>query len=410
MSSKAQHILTTLQVKNIVNAGAVVSVSDGAGLTLTISKSGYAAWVLRYRFGGQRKELTIGGYQDYSLKLARETASKFRRQIELSIDPSKEKKVRKANDKSSDLPETFSELSKLWYLKKKLNNLQHPHIIKRVVDKWIIPKLGKLYLDRITAAQVVRCIENVIESGAPTVANDVRRHIKEILKYGTILGCMQFNVAAGLSQQDAGTKEKSRNRYLTLDEITLLISTIAKNRDWFGRDNELTIYLLLLLGVRKSELIKARWEQFDFENSLWMIPDDTKTKVAYIIPLPECVVKYFQEIKVRACGSQWVFPSRRRGVRRLGHISTDTINAALASLDVDIDHFTIHDLRRTMRTQLAALGIRTEVAERCLNHKLKGVVDIYDRHDYLDDRREALTLWTDKFQNIIEVNKLELTE
>jgi integrase len=410
MTSKAQHILTALQVKHIVNAAKPIQISDGAGLTLTVSKSGYAAWVLRYRFGGKRKELTIGSYQDYSLKLAREVASEFRRQVETSIDPSKEKKVRKAADKAGELPQTFSELAELWYVKRKLNNLQHPHIIKRVVDKWIYPKLGKLYLDRITAAQVVRCIENVIDSGAPTVANDVRRHIKEILKYGTILGCMQFNVAADLSQQDAGTKEKSRNRYLTVDEITLLTSSIAKNRDWFGRDNELTIYLLLLLGVRKSELIKAKWEQFDLENGLWAIPDDTKTKTAYIVPLPECVVEYFQEIKVRACGSEWVFPARRRGVRKLGHISTDTINAALANLDVDIEHFTIHDLRRTMRTQLAALGIRTEVAERCLNHKLKGVVDIYDRHDYLDDRRKALSLWADTFQNKIEVNKLELTK
>lgn len=407
MSAKKQHLLTALEVKKIVQTAKPTSISDGAGLTLTVSKTGYVSWVLRYRFGGKRKELTIGNYQDYPLKQAREAASEFRRQINSSVDPSKEKKVQKASEKAGDVPETFAALAELWYQNRKLKQMQHPNIVKSVVDKWIIPKLGKLFLDRITIAQVVKCIEHVIDSGAPTVANDVRRHIKEILKYGTILGCMPFNVAADLSQQDAGTKEKSRNRYLSTVEITSLLQSMSKNRGWFGRDNELTIHLLLMLGVRKSELIKAKWSEFDLENGEWSVPDDTKTKVGYTVPLPLLAINYFKEIQVRSCGSEWVFPSRRRGARRLGHISPDTINAALASLDVDIEHFTVHDLRRTMRTHLSALGIRTEVAERCLNHKLKGVVGIYDRHDYFDLRREALELWSHRLENIIETKSIE---
>lgn len=400
MPAKAQHLLTALQIKTIVNAAKPISISDGAGLTLTVSKTGYASWILRYRFAGKRKELTIGSYQDYPLKLAREAAAEYRRQIGVSVDPSKEKKVQKAADKAGNLPETFVELSELWYQRRKLNQLQHPQIVKRVVEKWINPKLGKLYLDRITTAQVVNCVENVIDSGAPTVANDVRRHIKDILKYGTILGCMPFNVASDLSQQDVGTKEKARKRYLTLDEINKFFKVMSENKEWFGRDNELIIHLLLMLGVRKSELIKAKWTEFDLDSGLWFVPEATKTKVGYTVPLPPVAVNYLREIQIRACGSEWVFPARRRGTRKLGHISTDTINAALSNLEIDIEHFTVHDLRRTMRTQLAALGIRTEVAERCLNHKLKGVIDIYDRHDYLDLRREALILWSQRLESL----------
>jgi integrase len=59
-----------------------------------------------------------------------------------------------------------------------------------------------------------------------------------------------------------------------------------------------------------------------------------------------------------------------------------------------LPHFTLHDLRRTARTHLAALGIRREVAERCLGHKLRGVEGTYDRYDYFEERRSALGQWT----------------
>jgi integrase len=72
----------------------------------------------------------------------------------------------------------------------------------------------------------------------------------------------------------------------------------------------------------------------------------------------------------------------------------DTLNAALATVDHGLDAFTIHDLRRTMRTHLSSLGVRSEVAERCLNHKLPGVQGVYNTHDYFAERKAALETWT----------------
>jgi integrase len=72
----------------------------------------------------------------------------------------------------------------------------------------------------------------------------------------------------------------------------------------------------------------------------------------------------------------------------------DTLNVALGRVKHGLKPFTLHDLRRTARTQLAALGVRREVAERCLGHKIRGVEGTYDRHDYFDERRKALEQWT----------------
>ena len=82
MSTRTRHNLTAIQIKNLIREGIPMAVSNGAGLTLTISASGYTSWVLRYRFEGKRKEVTIGSYQDFPLAIAREVAVELRRKIE----------------------------------------------------------------------------------------------------------------------------------------------------------------------------------------------------------------------------------------------------------------------------------------------------------------------------------------
>ena len=80
------------------------------------------------------------------------------------------------------------------------------------------------------------------------------------------------------------------------------------------------------------------------------------------------------------------------------HIQESTLPVALAKVRAempDVPNFTIHDFRRTARTHLAALGVDPVVAERCLNHKIKGVEGIYNRHQYFDERKAALAQWCD---------------
>ena len=128
----------------------------------------------------------------------------------------------------------------------------------------------------------------------------------------------------------------------------------------------------------------------------------TKTRAAIDIPLAPPVIEWLQELQVFACGEAHLFPARRRvhlrnGVarkNRFQHISPDTLNVALKRLPLkDVEHFTVHDMRRTARTQMAALGINRFVAERALNHKIRDVEGIYDQHDHFSERRLALANW-----------------
>ena len=88
---------------------------------------------------------------------------------------------------------------------------------------------------------------------------------------------------------------------------------------------------------------------------------------------------------------------------RYPHVGSDTLNRALDELDHGLDPFTVHDLRRTARSHLAALGIAPHIAERVLNHKLKGVEGVYDRYDYFAERRDALDRWAAHLTRLIQL-------
>jgi len=210
------------------------------------------------------------------------------------------------------------------------------------------------------------------------------------------------NPAADFSPRlDGGGIERPRSRALSLDELAQLFQKIRETPN-FGAENALALKLLLALCVRKGELLGARWVEFDLDGgtpvgAVWYLPGSrTKTGASLDIPLVPTVVGWLHELRSRDAVNEYVFTERRRGRReRVPHVGIDTLNAAMQRVKHGLRPFTLHDLRRTARTQLAALGARREVAERCLGHAIRGVEGTYDRHDYFKERRAALEQWTD---------------
>lgn len=395
MPRQQRNLLTAVHVRNLVQSRKSCAKSDGGGLTLTVSANGYASWVLRYSSGGKRREYTIGSEADFSLAEARKEAEELRRRIARGEDIAATKRRQRALSTLTAAPEYFSEIWELWYRRTIEDSYEHPERVQALFSNWIAPKLGKISLADLTGNHILDCLEAIKAGGAPTVANDALRHIRHALDYAVVVGCVAQNPARAISGRQVGVQELPRERYLTLNEIHHLLSCMAENRDWFGRSNELAIRLLLLLGVRKRELIEATWSEFSLDAPRWQIPAKrSKTDRAIMIPLPELAVSHLRELEMLGAGSEWVFPARRRGSRRLGHIGRDTLNRAVINLPLAIDHFVLHDLRRTMRSHLSELGVRIEVAEKCLNHKLKGVLGVYDQYDFLPERREALQHWS----------------
>jgi integrase len=401
--------ITDRELKALLAAGAVDR-GVGEGLTFVASpmsaRSGKASWILRFRINGRSREKVLGRYPELSLKDARDQARRDREQIERGVDVAAIKQAEKAM--ALQVP-TVERLGELWFARYIEPRYKHPEVVARVLRRHINPVLGSIAPTDVQPVHVDRVLTRIVAGGAPTVANDALRYMSRMFRMAVRNHWIERNPAADFDLIDAGGEEVPRNRWLTLEELEQLASAMRRTPN-FGRENELAVWLLLALCVRKMELLSARWESFDLDAGVWTLDSkDTKTRAGIRIPLAPPIIAWLKEARVFSFGKPHVFPARRLVRIRQGeprrnrfeHVGPDTLNVALKRLKVlDIEHFTVHDMRRTARTHLAGLGVDRFVAERSLNHKLGNVEGVYDRHDYFAERRAALGSWAALLERI----------
>ncbi|WP_434953168.1 tyrosine-type recombinase/integrase [Shewanella sp. HL-SH4] len=402
------------QIKAFIKTKELGRRAAGGGLYIRVQTEGTAYWEVRYSVNGKRRSMMIEGgtYPAMPLVEAKAEAAKVKLLAKQSIDSLAERE-RQQQETIITVNDLFAD----WY-QTTASRLKHDEIPLRMYTKEIKPTIGQLRVADVNARDIRAIIHKVATSNRPTVSNKTLLCCKQLFNHACKLDLITGNPAAAFKPNDAGGVEKSRVRALKMAEVVSLFNVLRNNSHIFTRDNYLAIALLLSLGVRKGELIAAKWQEFEFDKQLWHMPKDrSKTGVAITIPLPTATINWLKELHVRAGGSEFVFPSRRASKRR-GYISSDTLNHALAKVfgkkvdsnkepydnllgQAGIEHFTIHDLRRTCRTLLASINVLPHVAERCLNHKLKGIEGTYNQHDYLDERSEALGKLSDLIAPVI---------
>ena len=376
---------------------------DGDGLSLCYREN-YATpvWKFRYRFAGKQRIMNLGSYAVLSLADARKTAREMSARVALGYDVSGEKQERKreavAKIEDDKNAWTVAKLADEYFERTILGRWKYPNIVRSRIENDIKPAIGKMKAEDVRPRDIDAMLQTIVKRNAPTIANDVLRWSKRIFNFGIKRQVVEHNPASAFDPSDAGGKEDARDRWLSREEIIRLFQAMRDKAGAFSIENLYAVRLLLLLAVRKEELIAAQWREFDLEEAVWRLPEErTKTSAAIDIPLPAVAVETLSELKRLACGSAYIFPARKMQSRMIPHIDLNTLNAAISKhirpLLTDIPNFTIHDFRRTARTHLAALGVDPFVAERCLNHKIKGVEGIYNRHDYFDERKKALDEW-----------------
>lgn len=394
--------LEDVQLRNWIKAGEPVTKTDGGGLNFTLSAKGTAAWTLRYRVGGKQKELTLGRYPDISLKKAREIAAAKRAEVQQGIDPAAEK--RKAEHAAANAW-TFRKLAEDYFVKA-ADYLADATIYgrKQQLRDYVYPKIGGIAAADVYPTEIVAIVEAASVKSLH-VARLVLIAIKEVFAHGIARHVIKENPCVHIKAKAiiGGTKQQRERVMLTDAEIGEVLKALPN----LSRPNALMVRILLATGTRIGELVQAEWSNVNFEAGEWTIPvEHSKTKKAFTIPLPPMVAGWFAELQAMAFGSRYVLPIRTRnhGVEGDDHMEPVTLNAALNTLAKTLGdkcrRFTPHDLRSTMRSHLGVLGVDVLIAERCLNHSLGGLVAVYDKHDYLPERRRALELWAAKLATI----------
>ncbi|MDD2770375.1 MAG: tyrosine-type recombinase/integrase [Methylococcus sp.] len=403
--------------------------ADEGGLFVEVTPSGSTIWRLRYRTGGRgskQEKITLGDYPTYSLAEARQWRDDCKVLAGRGVSPMALKRgdpipddapsvvkelaqafVRnwcltaaekaRAKEEAKRALETVEAFAQRWYAEIVEPANSKPRNIKRVLEKDVYPMIGAKHIAEVTPTDILEITDRIKARGADQVALQVRNVLKRLFAYAIAREKVTFNPAAAIEAKFIATA-RSRDVALSPDEVGRLLRAIYQAS--MKRSHKLALHLLILCMTRKVELIEARWDEIDFELAEWSIPGERmKKERPHLVPLSRQALAMFEELKGLSSGSEYVFPSRS-SLRK--PVADSTLNMVVRALEVDVRDFVIHDFRRTASTHLHEAGFNSDWIEKALAHETKGIRGVYNRAQYVDQRREMLQWWADFVDSQIE--------
>lgn len=379
--------------------------TDHAGLYVFVSKAGGKSWRYDYRFGKQRRTVTFGRFPDLSTDDARELHRLARKQLAQGIDPARAKKLQKLA-RHDELGNTFGVVAEAWYASK-------CHLLSKVwqdshrllLDRDLFPDLKDVPLREITAP----ALKGVLQKAAKRANAETGRDGAKTAERARQTAVQVFDYA----RREIGWNE---NAARALKGWTVVPDVVhrayLKERELPGFFSALRAYpgypstvfaaeLLFRTMVRKTELTKAKWSEFDLRKALWIIPPErmklpmgqkSNPHKAHEVPLSSQTVRLLQRLKSFAHGSEFVFPSNSSIKKPM---SPTTLNAMFDRLGFH-GRLTPHGIRATASTILNERGFRADAIERQLAHvERNGSRKSYNHASYFEERREMMQAWSD---------------
>jgi integrase len=365
------------------------------GFGVRVSRNGTRTWIYLYRHNGVRRRLKLGIVGEIGLRAARDLARDAHEAVRQGKDPaSTRKEVRARVDTVKDLAAAYiAEYAKLRKSSWKKD--------EQILNREVIPFIGRMRATEVTRADIRdQVLKRIIQRDAPVRANHTLEIVRKMYNWAIQEKDFTFNPAA-LLPKPGGTRP-SRTRYLLPAELPRFWAALdpqslgKRDPDEIG---SIAFKLLLLTAQRQMELLRARWAQVDLDNGLWTIPEHVaKNRKESIVPLTPYAASLFRRLRALTNEDhEFVFPSRvlaeRDGVE--DHMRRVFFEKRIIKIRkaASLEDFTTHDLRRTATTYWGKIQISRELKKRLLNHAVADVTAVYDRFEYMDEKREALSKW-----------------
>ena len=358
------------------------------GMQFITHAGGKKSFRLLARIHGKQVNLEIGDASMLSLADARAKAKGILGAIANGEDPRETKRAAvktaaktvevvaadfiKRHAKVHNKPRTWAETERL--------------IAGNVTRAW-----GKRPITSIDQHDVVDLLDAVTDRGSPIAANRVLAAGRKMFNWAIERSLIK---TSPFDRVKAPTKEVSRDRVLNDSELALVLQAA----DTLGPVFSAFIKILTLTGQRREEVAGLMWAELDPDLTIWTIPRErTKNGIVHPIPIVPWVRKILTDVP-RIKDSPFVLTTN-------GTASISGYSKCKAALDVAIAELNggkplapwrMHDVRRSMASHMARLGVRLEVVEKLLNHtggSFSGIVAVYQRHDFLDEKRQALEIW-----------------
>ncbi len=397
-------MLTKKIVQSAVSDGSAKKLSDEKGLYLYISKVGGKSWRYDFRFAGKRITLTFGKYPELSLDDARRKHHETRTKIANGLNPADEKLAQKCLIRGESGAKKKKKIADAWF-KSKVERRSTAWIQanKLYLSRDLNPSIGDSSLESITADALLTVLEQVERRSGVKTADRVRQTCVQVFDYGMRKRIVSANVARSLVGW-AEIPGKKHRAWLKENELPKFFSAL-NDYDCLP-STKYAIRLLLHTFVRKSELISARWEEFDIASALWVVPAERMKMSsekkrdrhnAHDVPLSRQVLALLDELRPMSFGSEYLFP----GVSSLEKpISKSTLNVAFNRMGF-ASLFTPHGIRSTASTILNERGFRGDWVEKQLAHVDSNQVRAaYNHAKYLAERRDMMQSWSDILETI----------
>ncbi|WP_151744477.1 tyrosine-type recombinase/integrase [Acinetobacter calcoaceticus] len=391
-----------LKANNGKSREKVEEVADRDSMSVRISPKGKIVFQLRYRFAGKAERLDLGTYPHLSLKDARSKVSEMRSLLDKGMNPKVEIRVQQQKYiDATTLKEVFDDWYESYCVKKKTSAKD----IRNSFEHHVFPEIGDLPIDRITLQQWLAILEELAEE-VPSIADRILTNSKQVLKWAKKRELLEINVLSDIyAKEDLGIQKNRGKRFLSDEEIAMVWKAIDESKALLK--NKIFLKLCLIYGCRNGELRKALKTDFDLKRKVWIVPVE-KNKVGKktgreivrpILPAMEELI-----VEAMSLNNSEYFLTNDDDITPMGHGSSNSLAANVMErlrrhYNYHMPHWSLHDLRRTARTNFSAFTSR-DVAELMIGHVMPGEQGTYDYYEYLPPQIDAYTKWLDKLSTL----------
>lgn len=384
--------LTDTALRNAKPADKPYKLYDEKGLYLIVNPNGGKWWRLKYRFNDKEKTLSLGTYPEIKLAGARIQRDEARTLVAEGNDPSEARKDAKAQAKLEAF-NTFEAVANEWHsLHNKNKTERHQQRVKRWLEFYLYPSLGKRTISSVTAPMVLDATDILQKQDKLETAHRVIQTAGQVFRYAIQKGFATYNPAPDLKGALPPPVVKNMAAILEPKDFAGLLRSID------GYQGTLTVRCALklapLLFQRIGELRHMKWADLDFERNEWRYTV-TKTKTEHIVPLSTQAVNIIKQMQSYSGHGQFVFPGGRTHERPM---SENAINGALRNLGYDTQNdITGHGFRAVAQTLgEQELGFDPKHIERQLAHSVANPLGTaYERAQFLQSRKVMMQKWAD---------------
>jgi integrase len=384
--------LTDTEIRRSRQAEKAYKQSDSGGLHLLVTPAGGKLWRWKYRFRGAEKLMSLGRYPEISVADARERRDAARKQLAHGVDPMAERMAKKAAAIAAT-EHSFEKIGELWLEHWRGNkSARHATTTQNRLKGNVYPVLGNRPISQIEHMELVALAKGIEARGASDMAKRILQIVGMIFRYGVAHGYSKRNPAAEIKPSDIlQPTRKTTMARIDAKELPALLRAIEV---YEGRQlTRLAMKLMALTFVITSELIGARWEEFNVEGRRWSIPASRmKMQAPHIVPLSSQAVEVLELLQTLSGDEALVFPGEQSPKKSMSNM---TILKALERMGYK-GRMTGHGFRGLASTILHEQGYNHEHIELQLAHAPRNEVSAaYNHALYLEPRTRMMQNWAD---------------